>query len=137
MREVAVVAAGGAIGASMRYLVALALASESERLIPWYTLVANVSGAFLLGIVFTLISERSMLSETWLLFLGVGVLGGYTTFSTFSRFIATLRDRPPAERTPSAPKSNSRSTSPTTPMQIAESEHPCASFTWTKSSTTR
>jgi CrcB protein len=84
MREVAVVAAGGAIGASARYLVALALASEGEKLLPWYTLLANISGAFLLGIVITLVAERSMLSETWLLFLGVGVLGGYTTFSTFS-----------------------------------------------------
>jgi CrcB protein len=78
------IAAGGAIGASARYLVAQALAARGESLVPWYTLIANISGAFLLGIVVTLSLERGVLSEPWLLFLGVGVLGGYTTFSTFS-----------------------------------------------------
>ncbi len=84
VRDLVAVAAGGAIGASARYLVAQMLASKGETFWPWYTFAANISGAFLLGIVVTLSVERGTLSEPWLLFLGVGVLGGYTTFSTFS-----------------------------------------------------
>ena len=84
VRDLAAVAAGGAIGASARYLVAQMLASRGEAFWPWHTFVANMTGTFLLGIVVTLSVERGTLSEPWLLFLGVGVLGGYTTFSTFS-----------------------------------------------------
>jgi CrcB protein len=68
----------------MRYIIAQALATRGESYVPWYTFIVNMTGAFLLGIVVTVSLERGDVSETWLLFLGVGVLGGYTTFSTFS-----------------------------------------------------
>ena len=85
MRNLLVVAAGGAIGASARYLLAKGLAAWDWNHIPWYTLIANITGAFLLGIVVALTVERGgPIEESWLLFLGVGALGGYTTFSTFS-----------------------------------------------------
>ena len=84
MRDLLAVAAGGAVGASARYLLAQAMATRGAGFVPWYTFIANISGAFLLGVVVTLSVERGSLSEPWLLFLGVGVLGGYTTFSTFS-----------------------------------------------------
>lgn len=85
MRGLILVAAGGAVGASARYLLAKGLAAWDWNHVPWYTLVANVTGAFLLGIVVALTVERGgPIEESWLLFLGVGVLGGYTTFSTFS-----------------------------------------------------
>ena len=84
MRDVLTVAAGGAIGASLRYVIALALVSRGPGYIPWNTALVNISGAFLLGLVVTLSLDRNMLSEAWLLFIGIGILGGYTTFSTFS-----------------------------------------------------
>lgn len=84
MRDLLAVAAGGAIGASTRYLVAQAFITRGQTVVPWHTMLVNVTGAFLLGVVMTLSLERGTLSEPWLLFLGVGVLGGYTTFSTFS-----------------------------------------------------
>lgn len=85
MRGLLLVAAGGAIGASARYLLAKGLAAWDWNHVPWYTLIANITGALLLGIVVALTVERGgRIEESWLLFLGVGVLGGYTTFSTFS-----------------------------------------------------
>jgi len=84
MRDLLAVAAGGAIGASARYMLAQAFAARGENYLPWNTFIATISGAFLLGIVITLSLDRGIISEPWLLFLGVGLLGGYTTFSTFS-----------------------------------------------------
>ncbi len=85
MRGVLLVAAGGALGASARYLVARGLAAWEWGHIPWYTMLANVTGAFFLGVVVAVTMELGgRAEEGWLLFLGVGMLGGYTTFSTFS-----------------------------------------------------
>jgi CrcB protein len=50
---------------------------------PWGTLVVNVSGCFLIGLIMTLLTERSNLNPNWRFALVVGFLGGYTTFSTF------------------------------------------------------
>ncbi len=84
MRELAVVAAGGAIGAGMRWWLGGLMAERLGASFPWHTLVVNVSGAFLLGVLMALSAERGILSQEWRLFAGVGVLGGYTTFSTLA-----------------------------------------------------
>ncbi|WP_338671763.1 CrcB family protein [Streptomyces sp. SCSIO 30461] len=87
-KVLAAVSAGGVIGACVRYGVSLAWAS------PWATLTVNVSGCALIGVVMVLVSEHKVI--TWSLarpFLGVGVLGGYTTFSSYALDIATLADR--------------------------------------------
>ncbi|MDA3935867.1 MAG: fluoride efflux transporter CrcB [Actinomycetota bacterium] len=78
------VASGGAIGASLRYLLGQAIGTRTLGDFPWHTLAANVSGAFLLGLLMTAGGGRIALSHNWRMFLGVGLLGGYTTFSTFS-----------------------------------------------------
>ncbi len=78
------VASGGAIGASLRYLLGQSISTRTPGDFPWHTLAANVSGAFLLGLLMTVGVERTTMSEGTRLFLGVGLLGGYTTFSTFS-----------------------------------------------------
>ncbi|HEY3318482.1 MAG TPA: fluoride efflux transporter CrcB [Coriobacteriia bacterium] len=84
MRELAVVAAGGAIGAGMRWWLGGLMAERLGAYFPWHTLVVNISGAFLLGVLMALSAERGILSQEWRLFAGVGVLGGYTTFSTLA-----------------------------------------------------
>ncbi len=77
MRRPLIVFLGGGIGASLRALLLLWLA-------PWApVLVANVLGAFVLGLVFVLADEAGLLRAETRLFLAVGVLGGFTTFSTF------------------------------------------------------
>ena len=77
------VAAGGALGASARYMLGLWLVSEANR-VSWSILTANVLGCFLLGFLSALVSHRVELSPAMQLFLGTGVLGGFTTFSAFS-----------------------------------------------------
>ncbi len=82
MRRPLIVFLGGGIGASLRALLLLWLAPWGAVL-PAPVLVANVLGAFVLGLVFVLADEAGLLRAETRLFLAVGVLGGFTTFSTF------------------------------------------------------
>lgn len=82
--EVALVSIGGAVGATLRYLVGGAVATRLGGHFPWHTLLVNVSGAFLLGLLMALSVDRGIAGSQARLFLGTGVLGGYTTFSTLS-----------------------------------------------------
>ncbi len=77
------VALGGAIGASARYLVSGWLGSWLGPDFPWGTFFANISGSFLIGIVLVLVDGGSLPAGARP-FLAVGILGGYTTFSSFS-----------------------------------------------------
>lgn len=77
MREIALVGLGAGGGGIFRFLLNLVIQSEKY---PWATTFVNLSGSFLLGIVATVWAKEHPLR----LLLGVGVLGGYTTFSTFS-----------------------------------------------------
>lgn len=78
------VALGGAIGATMRYAVGELVSARVKTDFPVHTLLVNITGAFLLGLVMTLAVERGSINHWWRLFLGVGILGGYTTFSTLA-----------------------------------------------------
>jgi len=80
---VAAVAVGGFIGALGRYELALAWPTASGHF-PWATFTINVSGAFLLGLVLTLLLERVGASRYMRPFFCVGVLGAWTTMSTFA-----------------------------------------------------
>lgn len=77
------VAAGGALGAMARYGLAINLVN-GERQFPLPTFLANIIGSFLMGILFIIIVEKGLLSDEWRHFLMVGMLGAFTTFSTFS-----------------------------------------------------
>ena len=71
-RAIAAVSAGGVLGALARLAVSTALSGS-----PWSTWLVNVTGCFLIGVLYTLVERRMPR-----LFLGTGLLGGYTTFST-------------------------------------------------------
>lgn len=78
------VAAGGALGALARFVLARWVGGLVDTRFPLGTFVINVSGSFLLGVVGTLAAERIVPNADALrLALGVGFLGAYTTFSTF------------------------------------------------------
>ncbi len=77
------VAAGGALGAVVRYLLAVRLYGELGIGFPWGTLGVNVLGCALLGIVLGLVEERDAFSSDARTLLTVGFLGAMTTFSTF------------------------------------------------------
>ena len=74
---------GGGIGAMLRVAAALWVEQRVAPPFPWGTLVVNLSGCFAIGLIATLADERSLVSPPARLFLVAGVLGGYTTFSTF------------------------------------------------------
>ena len=73
----------GGLGAAARYGLERWLGREGA-VFPWWTFTANVTGSFLLGVLFAVATERVELSEWLRTSLAIGLLGGYTTFSTFS-----------------------------------------------------
>src|SRR5438477_7073815 len=74
---------GGGAGAVARYAAGTAISSRLSGRFPVGTLLINVSGSFLVGMLMTLLTERWQPHPNWRLLLVVGFLGGYTTFSTF------------------------------------------------------
>ncbi len=74
---------GGGTGALARYVAASAIMTRFGGRFPLGTLVINVTGSFLIGFLTTWLTERFQLNPNWRLFLVVGILGGYTTFSSF------------------------------------------------------
>ena len=82
------VALGGALGASLRYAVNVSLASPMEKL-PAATLLVTVLGSFMAGFVTIWFLQRSIGNISLQLFLTVGFLGAFTTFSAFS--VETMR----------------------------------------------
>jgi fluoride exporter len=85
------IAAGGVVGAQARYGLGLLL-PHSAGAWPWSTLLVNLSGCFLIGILMVVITELVSAHRLVRPFLGVGVLGGYTTFSTATVDSLTLLD---------------------------------------------
>ena len=83
MHSLDVIAAGGAVGAVARYGVYVAAGRLLGHGFPWATLIVNVVGCFLLGTLYELTETTLLISGEWRHALGVGFLGGLTTFSTF------------------------------------------------------
>ena len=85
------VAAGGALGASARYMVVMAARHVMGIEFPWGTFAVNVVGSFLIGVLIVVMAEKG--GMRFAPFLVVGVLGGFTTFSAFSLDVAVLYER--------------------------------------------
>ncbi len=83
MLGVLLVALGGAIGSATRYLLGGWFAARFGAAFPYGTFAINVTGSFIIGLFLAYAQERVSLSPYWRLFFAVGVVGGYTTFSTF------------------------------------------------------
>jgi CrcB protein len=75
---------GGGLGSLSRYLFGVWMAGQLGSAFPWSTLTINVAGSFLIGLVATLADEARLFSTDQRTFLVVGVLGGFTTFSSFA-----------------------------------------------------
>jgi fluoride exporter len=91
LRVLLTVGMGAALGGILRLLVTQAVVARAGAGYAHYaTLFINVSGSFLIGVVIEIAQTRTDLSPLWRLFLATGVLGGYTTFSTFSFEALTL-----------------------------------------------
>ncbi len=84
VKNIVAVGAGSFIGGSARYLVSLMMKSVGKGF-PWATLIVNLAGCFLIGLLWGVFSRSSSEGSSWALFLTVGLCGGFTTFSTFSK----------------------------------------------------
>lgn len=78
-----VIGAGGFLGAIARYMVSAWIGQRWGRGFPLGTFLINVSGSFLIGLFMTLMTDRFTENPQWRMFLVIGFLGAYTTFSTF------------------------------------------------------
>jgi len=88
-----VVFLGGGIGAAMRHGINLAVARLLGTAFPYGTLLINVTGSLIMGLVAAYFAFKGDTSQHWRLFLTTGILGGYTTFSAFSLDAALLYER--------------------------------------------
>ena len=94
MQTLFLVAVGGAMGAVMRYLLGAQALRAFGGGWPYGTLLANVLGGLLMGALVAVLAARGGSDqEKWRLLLGVGVLGGFTTFSAYSLEIVMMIER--------------------------------------------
>jgi CrcB protein len=84
LKTILIVGSGGFIGSVMRYLVQYYIEKVMTSTFPLGTLIANVAGSFIIGMVFALAEKGNLLSSEWRIFLTVGICGGFTTFSAFA-----------------------------------------------------
>ena len=89
IRNIIAVGAGSFIGGIARYLVSLAMKGISKGF-PWATLLVNLLGCLIIGLLWGFFSRNASESTSWGLFLTVGLCGGFTTFSTFSKEALTM-----------------------------------------------
>ena len=94
MQPLLLVGLGGAAGAIARYLVGVQAGRSLGSGLPWGTLIANGLGGLLMGVLAGWLAYRGGADqERWRLLLGVGVLGGFTTFSAYSLEVALMIQR--------------------------------------------
>jgi CrcB protein len=93
MRMLLMAGAGGAVGSMARYLVGVLSARLFGIAFPWGTFIVNVAGCFLMGLLIEAVALRFSISTELRTFLAVGVLGGFTTFSSFALDFASLLEK--------------------------------------------
>jgi CrcB protein len=83
LRDLLLVAAGGAIGSALRYSIGSVMGPTADTAFPWHTFLINMTGSFAIGLLLVA-AARLGWPGWWRPLLALGVLGGYTTFSTFA-----------------------------------------------------
>ena len=84
LKNTIMVGCGSFIGGAARYLISVAMKTMSKGF-PWGTLVVNLVGCLVIGLLWGFFSKNFSESSSWALFMTVGICGGFTTFSTFSK----------------------------------------------------
>jgi CrcB protein len=93
MTTVLYAALGGAIGASLRYGVNVTAPKLLGLDFPWATMIVNVVGSFIMGVLVAAMAAGWNTSQEMRVFLATGILGGFTTFSAFSLDFVSLWER--------------------------------------------
>lgn len=93
MSHLFLVMLGGAIGSGARHLTGRAALALWGPAFPWSTLIVNLAGGFAMGALIAWLAARAGGGEAWRYLIGVGVLGGFTTFSAFSLDAAQMLQR--------------------------------------------
>ncbi len=93
LKNLLAVMAGGGCGSALRFLVALGVSRLYSGAFPLGTFAVNIMGSFVIGLLMTLFVLEPDVSQAWRLFLVTGVLGGFTTFSSFEWETFALLDR--------------------------------------------
>ena len=93
MNAILLVASGGAIGSVSRYLVGILMTRMFGAAFPYGTLTVNIVGGLLMGLFIELLARRFDGSSELHLFVAIGILGGFTTFSSFSLDVVLLWQR--------------------------------------------
>ena len=84
IKSLLIVGTGSFIGGAMRYLLSTLMKSACGQGFPWGTLMVNLLGCFLFGMLFAVFGKSSATDNTLYLLLTTGICGGFTTFSTFA-----------------------------------------------------
>lgn len=84
LKNILVVGLGSFIGGILRYLFVLFLKPHNNITYPYHTFLVNIIGSLILGFVVGYFEKNNFTSNTFLLFLSIGICGGFTTFSTFA-----------------------------------------------------
>jgi CrcB protein len=90
MQKIILIGLAGLVGTLCRYWLSGLVARQYGETFPWGTLVVNVMGCFLAGSLYYLMEERFLVSPTLRTVMLIGLLGGFTTFSSFSLQTFTL-----------------------------------------------
>jgi CrcB protein len=83
-RNLLFIGIGSFIGGICRYLIQLFVQNNYPSSIPWGTLIVNITGCFVIGVIYELSGKGNLLSPEMRLFLATGICGGFTTFSSFA-----------------------------------------------------
>lgn len=93
IKSLLIVGIGGFFGSMGRYIFAQIIYRWFEPTFPLSTLIVNILGSFLIGVIYGFTEKGGLISDEWRIFLTVGLLGGFTTFSTFTlEMMVMLRD---------------------------------------------
>lgn len=91
MNQLLLIGLGGGVGAMLRYLMVASMARMPVSDFPYGVLSVNILGSFLMGLLAG--TAMPLLTTEWRAFLGIGLLGGFTTFSAFSLDVVSLMQR--------------------------------------------
>ena len=83
MTKYLMVGLGGCLGSVLRFWLGGVVSNRMGSRFPYGTFIINVTGSFLIGLILTLLAEKTHWSASWRYLIPIGFIGGYTTFSTF------------------------------------------------------